>query len=84
MGSERVDVLPRHPQAVVAVGGGGGGVGLGGGVADPGVEQATVHQREEVVVESSHGAVQRGIGVPGKMALDAAEQMEHQGATVGR
>lgn len=54
MGSERVDVLPRHPQAVVAVG---GGVGMDGGVADPGVEQAAVHQREEVVVESTHGAI---------------------------
>lgn len=82
MGSERVDVLPRQPQAVVVVGGG-GRVRVGGRVADPGVEQATVDQREEVVVEATHGGVQRGIGLPGEMALDAAEEMKHQGATVG-
>lgn len=84
MGSERVDVLPRQPQAVVMVGGAGGRVRVGGRLADPGVEQATVDQREQVVVEATHGAIQRGLGLPGEMALDAGEEVKHQGATVRR
>lgn len=84
--SERVDVLPRQPQAIVVVGGGGGGgrVRVGGPVTDPRVEQAAVDQWEKVVVEAAHSGVQRGIGLPGEVPLDAVEEVKHQGATVGR
>lgn len=57
MGSERADVLPRHPQAVVPISRG-GRVGLGRRVAEPGVEEAAVDQREEVIVEPTHSVVQ--------------------------
>lgn len=57
MGSERTDILPRHPQAVVVIAGG-GGVGLRRGVADPGVEKAAVNQWEEVIVETTYSVLQ--------------------------
>lgn len=82
MRSEWVDILPRHPQAVVMTGGL-GGEGLGCRVADPRVEQAAVDQREKVIIEAAHTLVQRGIGVPGEVLSDAAEQLKDEGATVG-
>lgn len=57
MGSKRVDILPRQPQAIVMVGGA-GRVRVSGGVADPRVKQATVDQWEKVVVEAAHSSVQ--------------------------
>lgn len=83
MGSERADIVPRHPQAVVVICGG-GGIGLGRRVADPRIEQAAVDQWEQVIVEPTHSVVQWGIGLSWKVAFDAAEQLKHKGATVGR
>lgn len=52
-------------------------------MAHPRVEQALVDQGEKVIIELVHSIVQRGTGVPGKMTLNAAEQLKHEGATVG-
>lgn len=56
MGSERVDILPRHPQAIIVIGGR-GRIRLGWHVADPRVEQTPIDQWEEVIVEPTNSAV---------------------------
>lgn len=53
-------------------------------MAHPGVEQALVDQGEKVIVELVHGIVQRRNGVPTEVTFNAAEQLKHEGATLGR